>query len=64
MTDRELEATDHLNKKMLEIYKRHLDNNTIRVPANAKICVLLWKSFFSSQKKTNLTCGVCDSGIG
>jgi hypothetical protein len=41
MTDRELEATDHLNKKMLEIYKRHLDNNTIKVPANAKICKLI-----------------------
>jgi hypothetical protein len=37
MTDRELEATDHLNKQMLEIYKRHLDQKTIHVPANGKI---------------------------
>jgi hypothetical protein len=35
MSDRD--ATDHLNKKMLEIYKTHLDNNTTRVPHNAKI---------------------------
>lgn len=42
MTDRELEATDHLNKQMLEIYKRHLDQKTIHVPANGKIGSLLF----------------------
>ncbi len=37
MTDRDLDATDHLNKKMLEMYKHHLDHKTVKVPNNGKI---------------------------
>lgn len=44
MTERDLDATDHLNKKMLEMYKRHLDNKTTKVPNNGKIGANLEKT--------------------
>jgi hypothetical protein len=31
---RELTATDHVNKDLLEKFRRHLENNTIKVPEN------------------------------
>jgi len=30
----EITATDHINKSMLETFRTHLENNTIKVPDN------------------------------
>jgi hypothetical protein len=51
VTDRDLDATDHLNKKMLEIYKTHLDNKTTRVPNNAKMGAMPLLSLRASLTK-------------
>lgn len=49
----EITATEHVNKHLLECFKKHLDNKTVDVPAND----LMEESSWSDDEKGMQTYG-------